>query len=610
MEKRNFIAEIDLYEEKSMNDRIKTSRIVVLFLFFIYWSVFLLKTDAYYTSYALVEIFFCLSCFYNYIKNREKGNWFDTVFAMLFSLLITLANYSLFIDSVCLNISEGIFRKIEILIKMILFFIAGYFIFREILVALKNYMKFSEKAVNKANSIKHTVQGWKVFCGVFVSIVVLNTVIMFFSQYPGELSVDSIDQIEQFLFGTYTNHHSYYHTQLLHLLISIGYKLSGTINGAVAIYSEISIIIMGCCFSYIIYTLYELKCNIKIIAICFLWYELMPFHIMYSFTMWKDVFFGGAICVFITSTYRILCGVGKNRKIDYIVMITSAFGINLLRNNGTIVFLLSSVIFGILFWKNYRKILLMFILIIISSIVLNNPVQHLLGVKPADAMVSLSIPVQQIGRVVSDEKKLTKQQEETISNIISLKDLKKNYVNYIADPVMEQIRKNETQNYIKTNKVKFMKVYFQIGLKYPLEYVKAWIDQTKGYWNAGYDYWVWQDSVQENSFGIKRKIKSDAVNNVFLSYLKLYKECSILHIFLCIGFHVWLVLLAAYCNLIKKDKKSLFMTIPLLMIIFSLVVATPVYSEFRYAYALFCSMPFVLVLSFNPILIKKNNPLL
>ena len=291
-------------------------------------------------------------------------------------------------------------------------------------------------------------------------------------------------------------------------------------------------------------------------------------------------------------------------------MITSAFGINLLRNNGTIVFLLSSVIFGILFWKNYRKILLMFILIIISSIVLNNPVQHLLGVKPADAMVSLSIPVQQIGRVVSDEKKLTKQQEETISNIISLKDLKKNYVNYIADPVMEQIRKNETQNYIKTNKVKFMKVYFQIGLKYPLEYVKAWIDQTKGYWNAGYDYWVWQDSVQENSFGIKRKIKSDAVNNVFLSYLKLYKECSILHIFLCIGFHVWLVLLAAYCNLIKKDKKSLFMTIPLLMIIFSLVVATPVYSEFRYAYALFCSVPFVLVLSFNPILIKKNNPLL
>ena len=75
----------------------------------------------------------------------------------------------------------------------------------------------------------------EVFCGVFVSIVVLNTVIMFFSQYPGELSVDSIDQIEQFLFGTYTNHHSYYHTQLLHLLISIGYKLSGTINGAVAI---------------------------------------------------------------------------------------------------------------------------------------------------------------------------------------------------------------------------------------------------------------------------------------------------------------------------------------------------------------------------------------
>lgn len=218
----------------------------------------------------------------------------------------------------------------------------------------------------------------------------------------------------------------------------------------------------------------------------------------------------------------------------------------------------------------------------------------MLNVKPADGMVSLSIPVQQIGRVVADKKELTTEQEQVISEVITLKELREKYVNYIADPVMEQIRRNGTQNYISQNKIDFMKIYIQIGLKYPKEYIKAWVDQTKGYWNAGYDYWVWQDSVQENSIGIKRVIKSNIINNIFQRYLQLYKCNSILHIFLCIGFHVWLLLFAIYSCLVKRNKEALFITIPMLMIVFSLLVATPVYSEFRYVYALFCSMPFIL----------------
>lgn len=39
------------------------------------------------------------------------------------------------------------------------------------------------------------------------------------------------------------------------------------------------------------------------------------------------------------------------------------------------------------------------------------------------------------------------------------------------------------------------------------------------------------------------------------------------------------------------------MIIPFLALIFSLMIATPVFAEFRYAYAIFCGIPFIVVIA-------------
>ena len=48
----------------------------------------------------------------------------------------------------------------------------------------------------------------------------------------------------------------------------------------------------------------------------------------------------------------------------------------------------------------------------------------------------------------------------------------------------------------------FVHLYVEIGLKHPLKYLEAWVDQTKGYWNAGYEYWVWNGNWM-NDLGIQ-----------------------------------------------------------------------------------------------------------
>jgi hypothetical protein len=43
------------------------------------------------------------------------------------------------------------------------------------------------------------------------------------------------------------------------------------------------------------------------------------------------------------------------------------------------------------------------------------------------------------------------------------------------------------------------------------------------------------------------------------------------------------------------------------MIVLSLLVATPVYSEFRYMYAVFCALPFILAVVLRPESMVENK---
>ena len=125
------------------------------------------------------------------------------------------------------------------------------------------------------------------------------------------------------------------------------------------------------------------------------------------------------------------------------------------------------------------------------------------------------------------------------------------------------------------------------------------MDQTRGYWNAGYSYWKWQFGVCDNLLGIKSDDGVGAGNKILHEYLWAFENVPILQIFVCIGFYVWLIILSTYITLVKKDYVAFFISVPHLMLVLSLLVATPVFAEFRYAYAIFCSMPFILLVSFS-----------
>jgi len=130
--------------------------------------------------------------------------------------------------------------------------------------------------------------------------------------------------------------------------------------------------------------------------------------------------------------------------------------------------------------------------------------------------------------------------------------------------------------------------------------LKAWIDQTRGYWNAGYEFWRWTLEVYENDLGIERKTNNISLERMFREYLWLFTNIQGLRLFLSIGLFLWIDILMFMTALLRRDKMGVFVSLPIMAITASLLMATPTYAEFRYIYAAFCILPMVIIIVLRP----------
>lgn len=394
---------------ESMTNPSNKFTVIVILL----WSAQLLNSRAYYVPYLLISMVAIISyIFNNYFPNTISNNndahrqkLLISVFSSIFSLMITLSNYDLW----------SLSKFHSKIIYHILFFICGYIVFKTILNALLQKLPFFILLSNNK-----TLSPIKIFFICFSAITIINCSILFLGFYPGILTPDSISQITQILSGNYSNHHPYYHTQVIKFFFTIGMSLFNNINAAVATYSVFQILFMSMCFSLTLSTMAHLKISNKILLLIGLFYAFMPYHIMYSLTMWKDIMFGGFVLLLITCIFRILQNIA-NIKINYIILFISSIGFCLFRSNGFFAFVILTIFLILLFKTEQRKMLLVFIGAIILSIFMKYPMLSYLNVKQPDTIEALSIPAQQIARVIVENKPLTTYEKQL--KVIGMPDM-------------------------------------------------------------------------------------------------------------------------------------------------------------------------------------------
>ena len=563
----------------------KAAAFLRLFLMYIWLTVLaeLSGSDSYYSVYLLCALVSAFCLFDNYKADRICAGrqkcclWF---FSGLFSAAVVFANYPLFEP---LTVLQNLFEAVCCLF-------GGFFLAESVLLYLLGRLPFS---VPKG-CVKYP---GTVFLLVFGTIACIDLLFLFFDAYPGILTTDSISTMEQVLGDSpYNNTMPFWHTVSVQLIVRPALAFFGDINAAVACFHVVQILFMSACFAYVITTLYQADVPAWFLVAVYAVYAFQPHNIVYSVTLWKDIPFSGASVLFVTALYRLLKGLGKSRVGNYAVFLIGAVGFSLLRTNGWYAFLVTVLLMLVLMGKKQKSLLIMMTIVLVVTWCLLNPLLAILHVKETNLVEAFAIPMQQVARVVSEGRKMTLQETELLNEIFWMDKVPALYDPLTVDPIKFETFRYDQVQYILENKVEYLKLYVSLGLKYPDDYLKAWIDETKGYWNGGYFFWIYTRHMDENPYGITNLMEENLIQKLFAAAFRYLEKPAFLQPLVSIGLHIWALVTCSLINGLKKRSEFL-LGIPLLILVLGLWLGTPVYSEFRYAYPVILNMPLILGLT-------------
>lgn len=220
----------------------------------------------------------------------------------------------------------------------------------------------------------------------------------------------------------------------------------------------------------------------------------------------------------------------------------------------------------------------------------NHPVLDALGVTETDYVEAMAIPFQQVARVVAEEKPMSPEDQAMIEEIFDTELLKEVYDPLTVDPVKFEAFRHDRRAYLMDNLGSYGKLWLRLGRQNPWTYTKAWIDETMGYWNAGYHYWIYPEG-ERPEYGIVRPEIDNPVASCFDALFRLQQRIPFLaQPLFGIGFQVWILILCLTVNAARRREERL-LCLPILVVVLGLWVGTPVFAEFRYAYPVFITVP-------------------
>lgn len=493
-------------------------------------------------------------------------------------------------------------------------YLVGFYIFFRHIIALL-YQKFLEKDFRRKDPDQRDMS-FKRRSIVFFSCMfcILAAWFPFFlREFPGDITGDSHDQMKQFagIAIGYSAHHPIIHTMTIRLFYSLGlFLFNGNQTYAAATYSVCQAILLSAAFSYLLVTLYECRVKRSIILVILGIYAILPFHAVYSVTMWKDIWFGGMVVVVTTTLWRLVrhYGNGKTLKkpiFEWVMLFVFGLGMCLYRSNGLYAYILLIPCIAWVFRKKSVLTIVVSVLVLPLVMVIQGPVYSSIGDTSADPIESLSTPAQHIAGAITNGAVLTNEEYALLSKVVNIEKIPETYRPQISDPIKALVRETDPeQTYLKEHKGELLKLWMSLGLRYPKEYIIAQVNQTHGYWYPDVQYWVYAGQFCGSGDGIEIYQKSrlpEGVHKFYTYLMNMYKDVTYLGLFWSIGMYTWVCVFMLGLSFIKKEKTRLLAYVPVFAILATLILATPVYAEFRYAYGVFATAPLLCVLPFLPV---------
>jgi hypothetical protein len=487
--------------------------------------------------------------------------------------------------------------------------------------------KHNEIDKEKSSSYRHKViinwinrhilaKSWVRFTLVLL-LIILAWLPSYLAYYPGICSYDFSIQLGQIVSGAYNDHHPLLHTLLLKGFMTLGSAVFGDVNAGIGLFALLQMILLAAVFAGGIRMLTCAGVRWSLRLVCMLYAMFFPVNWYMSITLAKDSVF----TIFVGGFFLFYYAVLLQRKNSFrpsgwdLGYLTAVLGMILFRNNGryALMVLLVMQLLTVVFGKQYRKFYARIFCVTLLGLLLGNGGLHLLFQETAaiqgDAREMISVPIQQVARVMVYHEDELSEQDRALVNEFILYEAYRNYRPEIADPV-----KGNTVSWVVRYKTKdFMDTYFGLFRRYPGDYLNAALALDAGYlWmgdvshatinqkfaadaGLGYIQTRWVDG-ELNERGIYKDSKWPWLREGMEIFANenAYLSQPLLRFLVIPGTYIWAYLLLAGIWIIRR---RFILLLPLAFVLgyyITLLLGPAV--QLRYLYPLMICLPFLITL--------------
>ena len=542
-----------------------------------------------------ILLFLICNLFESNRKNKLKKKKAIFIFSTIFSICLVVGNIMYFSN----NIST-FYHPINNLFLNIIYIISFIQVFQQIFMAI----------FNKINLTKDNKKQWKFYknkhvCLILFVGILLIWMIYYLAYYPGIFSYDSFVQLYQ-IYGEFTNtsQHPFIHTLFFRICLAF-YNRTGI--EAILVYSVIQMIIFSFALTNLIKLFIDKKVNNWIIFFSILFFSINPIIGIFSFIMTKDVLFTAFLILFITETVKMIDNPSLylSKKLNIALYVFYTIMTILFRNNAIYAMTIFIPILIYVLKDYYKQLIILFLIPLVLFMGFNKIVLPMFGVIKGNSAEKLSVPIQQIAlSAYNHQSDLTIKDRNEINNFVNYKYMILRYNYRFSDPV-KGIFNNK---FYEINKDDYLRLWIKYLLKYPDNYVTAFLNLNLPYWyidaktidDFSNREYIETAILKTKYYTIKRESKIPWLYKLLeknVIHYENYEDVPFLSFLLSISLPIWFVLFCLFILIYRKQYKKSVVLIPFILLYLTYMLG-PV-SNFRYILPLFTAYPLFLALIYD-----------
>lgn len=483
----------------------------------------------------------------------------------------------------------------------------------ERLFALTDSPVKKEKRVGEAKPWKTS----KVFAASWLGIW-LCWIPVWLAYYPVIMSYDFHKQSLEALWGPqyFNNHHPLAHTWLIYIFRCLGESI-GSFETGFALFSLFQQMIVSAVLGYVCVMVYRLTAKKWATVLTALFLGCFPLVSVFVMCTTKDVLFGAFFVLFILLFVERSFFAGKRQNLWDALWVLSGILMILFRNNALYAMLVFGILFIVLNDKKMRiRAAVLAVLLIAGGKGALMGLQYGFGAYEGSSIEKYSVIYQSMARVGKMQSANLSAEDYALLDTYVTAQCWEKYNPPIADTIkgsVQRVNFNEKKSWNNMGEV--LKAWVTMGLRYPNEYIDAFLDLTRGYWfmddtshaemlGVGLEermglLYTYNSAAEESLPGMQHVSKFPWLEAQLEKLLSAnaYYDWPVLSVLFKPALWCWMIVIYVLLGMYCKDRRKLLVGLyPLMYLATMLLGPTAI---IRYVFQFIIVMPVLLALIFS-----------